>query len=320
MAGKAIHTRSIHILSRICSSRTAVLSTTGLRNCNVRSMSSSPTGDAINDTPSSSSNHNKLRIAVVGGGAAGMTAALHLSPLVAAGLIHGPIDVYESTAVKRIKKQQDVNTNTVTRNNTSSSSGHTESGEHGGKQLLPGSGALGRDIGVGIWSTAWWPFLKSLQLGMQTSIVGDANNNDGDSNSYDDISLQLQKEKNRQSYQTLLQDLEACGSYVGDVGYRTPNGSWLVKSELNAEPYGINNLLDAENNNNNNNNNADDATNNKSIDNIDPALLFVREKDLLSCLRNAIKIEQRLGTVKYHSGLKVVGIDNVDGLRIFISR
>lgn len=302
MAGKAIHTRSIHILSRICS-RTAVLST-GLRNCNVRS-SSSPTGDAI-DTPSSSSNHNKLRIAVVGGGAAGMTAALHLSPLVAAGLIHGPIDVYESTAVKRIKKQQDVNTNTVTRNNTSSCSGHTESGEHGGKQLLPGSGALGRDIGVGLWSTAWWPFLKSLQLGKQMS-AGDANNNDSDSNREIDISLQLQKEKNRQSYQTLLQDLEACGSYVGGVGYRTPNGSWLVKSELNAEPYGINNLLHSENNN------AEDATNNKTIDNIDPALLFVREKDLLSCLRNAIKIEQRLGTVKYHSGLRVVGIDNVDG-------
>lgn len=33
----------------------------------------------------------------------------------------------------------------------------------------------------------------------------------------------------------------------------------------------------------------------------------------MSCLRNAVKIEQRQGTVKYHSGVRVDGIQNVDG-------
>ncbi len=37
----------------------------------------------------------KLRVAVVGGGAAGLATALHLSPLVTAGLIGGPVDVYD---------------------------------------------------------------------------------------------------------------------------------------------------------------------------------------------------------------------------------
>ena len=38
----------------------------------------------------------RLRIAVVGGGAAGLSTALHLAPLVTAGLIGGPIDVFEA--------------------------------------------------------------------------------------------------------------------------------------------------------------------------------------------------------------------------------
>jgi len=214
---------------------------------------------------------------VVGGGAAGMTAALHLSPLVSAGLIQ-TVDVYESTQTR--KSTSDL---THKRN-----SGH-EDDSASGKQLYPGSGALGRNIGVGIWSTAWWPFLRSLQLGI--------------SSTNDSV---ISKQKNRQSFKTLLQDLESCGSYVGDVGYRTPNGSWLVKSELNSHPFGINDLL--------HNNNNDLSS--KSIieeDQIDPALLFVRERDLLSCLRNAVKIEQRLGTVKYHSGIRVNGIDDING-------
>jgi len=36
-----------------------------------------------------------LRVAVVGGGAAGLATALHLAPLVTAGLIGGPVDVYD---------------------------------------------------------------------------------------------------------------------------------------------------------------------------------------------------------------------------------
>jgi len=213
-----------------------------------------------------------------------MTAALHLSPLVAAGLVQGPVDVYESTITKKSKESKKCR-----------NSGHTNHGNTGGKQLYPGSGALGRDIGVGIWSTAWWPFLRSVKEGLSNS----ADDDEGGDNK-NTLADMIQQQKNRQSYQTLLQDLEACGSYVKDVGYRTPNGSWLVKSELNASPFGIQDLLD-------------DNINSKSIDDDDPALLFVREKDLLSCLRNAIKIEQRLGTVKYHSGVRVDGIENVNG-------
>lgn len=38
----------------------------------------------------------RLRVAVVGGGAAGLATALHLAPLVNAGLIGGPVDVYDA--------------------------------------------------------------------------------------------------------------------------------------------------------------------------------------------------------------------------------
>ena len=227
---------------------------------------------AAGHTDDSNKANSRLRVAVVGGGAAGMTTALHLSPLVASGLIQGPIDVYEANNVKKSNKLR--------------TSGHTKSTSIGGKQLYSGSGALGRDIGVGIWSTAWWPFLRSLEKGLSSGNNAEDNNNK-DTN------------KNRQSYKALLKDLEACGSYVKDVGYRSPNGSWLVKSQLNASPYGINDLLHES---------SSESNGSKSIDNDDPALLFVREKDLLSCLRNAIKIEQKMGTVKYHYGLVQYGL------------
>jgi 2-polyprenyl-6-methoxyphenol hydroxylase-like FAD-dependent oxidoreductase len=249
-------------------------------------------------------NGRRLRVAIVGGGAAGMTTALHLAPLVAAGLIQGPVDVYEANDVKQSNKlRTSGHTNTKF---TSTSGNLTE----GGKQLYAGSGALGRHIGVGIWSTAWWPFLRSLEKGLSSS-SGTSNNNSASTSSLTDI---INEQKNRQSYKTLLKDLEACGSYVKDVGYRSPKGTWLVKSQLNASPYGINDLLHgttmsttttAENHGS--------KKKAKSIDNDDPALLFVREKDLLSCLRNAIKIEQQIGTVKYNCGVRVECIDSLAG-------
>lgn len=64
---------------------------------------------------SSSSSGERLRVAVVGGGAAGLSSALHLAPLVTRGLIAGPIDVYEPDC---------------------------------------GPDVHNRDIGVGVWSTA----------------------------------------------------------------------------------------------------------------------------------------------------------------------
>lgn len=74
-----------------------------------------------------------MRVAIVGGGAAGLSTALHLSPLVEKGLISSPIDVYE----KGIKE--------------SSSHNHKTNEQ---ESQYSGSGSIGRDIGVGLWSTA----------------------------------------------------------------------------------------------------------------------------------------------------------------------
>lgn len=121
-----------------------------------------------------------------------MTAALHLSPLVAAGLVQGPVDVYESTITKKSKESKKCR-----------NSGHTNHGNApGGKQLYPGSGALGRDIGVGIWSTAWWPFLRSVKEGLSNNSTDD----DAGDDSKNTLATMIQQQKNRQSYQTLLQD------------------------------------------------------------------------------------------------------------------
>ncbi|KAL7445253.1 hypothetical protein ACHAXM_011933 [Skeletonema potamos] len=267
----------------------------------------------LSDDNRNEGNGRLLRVAIVGGGAAGMTTALHLSPLVAAGLIQGPIDVYEANNVKTSNKFR-TSGHTVATTTTSMMSGSTTTTE-GGKQFYSGSGALGRHIGVGIWSTAWWPFLRSLEKGLSSSSSSSA----AAGTSSSTVANIVQNQKNRQSFKTLLKDLEACGSYVKDVGYRSPNGTWLVKSQLNASPYGINDLLNGTTTTTNDTTTSEStiSSNNeskkKSIDNDDPALLFVREKDLLSCLRNAIKIEQKLGTVKYNYGVRVESINAVNG-------
>eukprot|EP00980_Cylindrotheca_fusiformis_P014721 scaffold4009_cov124-Cylindrotheca_fusiformis.AAC.1 len=134
-----------------------------------------------------------MRIAIVGGGAAGLSSALHLAPLVAQGHIEGPIDIYES--------------------------GNTEN----------------REIGVGIWSTALDPFRKSKE----------------------------------ESHQLVIDEMTRCGSYVGDVGYRTPKGRWLAQSRLGGTM---------------------------------PDLLFIREMDMLETLRKAVMMEEQRGTVKLHAG------------------
>ena len=101
----------------------------------------------------------RLRVAVVGGGVAGMSAALHLADLVSQGLISGPIDIFEV------------------------------------------SGNQGRDVGVGVWSTALSPF----------------------------------EESDRESHQLVYQDLLQRGTLVKGVGYRTPQGHWLAESNLEDE-------------------------------------------------------------------------------------
>lgn len=67
--------------------------------------------------------NKKLRVAVVGGGVAGLSTALHLAPLVDSNIIEGPIEIYE-------KSNDDTN-------------------------------CSGRDIGVGLWSTGLTPFMKN---------------------------------------------------------------------------------------------------------------------------------------------------------------
>jgi 2-polyprenyl-6-methoxyphenol hydroxylase-like FAD-dependent oxidoreductase len=134
-----------------------------------------------------------MRIAIVGGGAAGLSSALHLAPLIAQGHISGPIDIFD------------------------------------------GGNAEKREIGVGIWSTALDPFRKSTE----------------------------------DSHQLVIDEMTKCGSYVRDVGYRTPKGHWLALSRLGGHM---------------------------------PDLLFIREMDMLEALRKAVQLEEKRGTIKLHSG------------------
>jgi len=148
---------------------------------------------------STSSAGERLRIAIVGGGAAGLSSALHLAPLVQQGLVASPIDIYEP------------------------------------------SRSIGREIGVGLWSTALEPFRVSQ----------------------------------RNSHQLLWHDMLHYGTFIKDVGYRTPNGGWLARSELPTEV-------------------GDDVDM--------PALLFLREMDMLTALRRAVHLEEQQGTVQIHKG------------------
>mmetsp|Transcript_2708 Transcript_2708/g.6346 ORF Transcript_2708/g.6346 Transcript_2708/m.6346 type:complete len:536 (-) Transcript_2708:47-1654(-) len=152
----------------------------------------------------STADGEQMRIAIVGGGVAGLSSALHLAPLVASGHIEGPIDVFE------------------------------------------GSNENGREIGVGIWSTAMDPFERSKEA----------------------------------SHQVLMDELQTNGSYLSDVGYRTPKGHWLAKSRLGRSM---------------------------------PDLLFIREMDLLGSLKKAVEVEEARNTIRVLSGsdYKVTSISEV---------
>lgn len=147
----------------------------------------------------STSAGERLRVAVVGGGCAGLSSALHLAPLVERGLIASPIDVFEPSKSK------------------------------------------GRDIGVGLWSTGIEPWRVSQ----------------------------------RSSHQMLWQDLMHYGTFITNVGYREPKGTWLAKSQLPGEI-------------------SDDMDN--------PALLFLREHDMLAALNRAAHLEEHQGTIQMHGG------------------
>jgi 2-polyprenyl-6-methoxyphenol hydroxylase-like FAD-dependent oxidoreductase len=137
-----------------------------------------------------------MRVAIVGGGAAGLSTALHLAPLVTQGYLCGPIDVYDT--------------------------GSSDSSK-------------GRDIGVGIWSTALDPFRTS----------------------------------SADSHQLVYQDMTRRGTFIRDVGYRTPSGQWLAESRL---------------------------------DGTIPDLLFLREKDMMAALRKAVHLEEQRGNISMQNG------------------
>jgi 2-polyprenyl-6-methoxyphenol hydroxylase-like FAD-dependent oxidoreductase len=97
----------------------------------------------------------------------------------------------------------------------------------------------GREVGVGIWSTALDPFHKNTSV---------------------------------DSHQLVYRDMTQQGTFVRDVGYRTPKGHWLAQSRLEGEL---------------------------------PDLLFLRETDLLKALRKAVHLEEQRGTVVLHTGKTV---------------
>lgn len=158
----------------------------------------------------------KLRVAIVGGGAAGLSAALQFAQHAEAGRIETPIDIYES---------------------------------HSDECLHHYS-----NIGVGLWS-------PSLEVFRHTS---------------------------RESHELVLSEMVKHGRWVGDVGYRTPSGSWLMKSRLSND---FDSYLETGR----------------------PALLFLRENDMLMTLRKAVHIEEQRGMVKVRQDggtkTKVVGLD-----------
>lgn len=171
----------------------------------------------------------RLRIAIVGGGAAGLSTALHLAPLAQSGHVAAPIDVFSTPPQKR-------------------------------------------DIGVGLWSTALDPF-----VGRSPSSLSSPED--------DDRGV-------RDSHHMAYRGMTDSGTWVGDVGYRTPNGAWLMKSRLptsweERERTGL------------------------------PALLFLRERDLLTSLEKAVHWEQLRGTVQVHQDstkLKVIGLEENSSL------
>lgn len=105
-------------------------------------------------------------MAVVGGGTAGSSTALHLAPL-AGGVVRAPVHLYEAT----------------TRD-----------------------APAGRDVGVGVWSTALGPFF----VGRGEAPGGGR----------------------RRGHASLSASLRRAGRWARGVGYRTPKGRWLARSTL----------------------------------------------------------------------------------------
>jgi 2-polyprenyl-6-methoxyphenol hydroxylase-like FAD-dependent oxidoreductase len=185
---------------------------------------------------SSSSNSGTspgIRVAIIGGGASGLSTALQLAPLAEKGLIAKPIDIYEKSCLASSIDASSAPARAMATTNLTTDSW--------------GSGVIGKEIGVGIWNTALEPF---------------------------------QSERN--SHKDLIRKLEHSGQYIERVGYRTPKGDWLTKTTLSLPPSMQPNV---------------DAN---ATDRADPSLLFIREKDFLASLREAVHTEQECGTIQMH--------------------
>jgi 2-polyprenyl-6-methoxyphenol hydroxylase-like FAD-dependent oxidoreductase len=118
-------------------------------------------------------------------------------------------------------------------------------------------GINGRNIGVGIWSTALQPLVHH--------------------------------------YPSLVSHLEDIGSYVDNVGYRTPNGDFLATSRLDT--HGI----FAERDLPNHGHGSEEGK-------YDPALLFVKEWQFLQALRTHVLEQQSIGNLHLYTAK-----DSTDG-------
>jgi len=82
------------------------------------------------------------------------------------------------------------------------------------------------------------------------------------------------------------------GYWVGDVGYRIPNGKWLTRDFLDATGFKEMVALTSSN---------QKGSPKKGSTNLSPALLFLRERDLLQALNDAVQTEQeKKGTIQTH--------------------
>lgn len=188
-----------------------------------------------------------------------MTAALHLAPLAARGIIAGPIDLYESSPDERGGGGSA---------GASSEGGGATTADDDEKEGSPtrpfrppdgaGSGSSGRPIGVGIWNTALQPLSSS----------------------------------SRRSHRRLASELDRLGRWVGDVGYRTPGGSWLARSRLDDGTSGEAGGGRKRGMGGKGGRPEDGAS-----------LLFLREMDLLGALREAVEEEEsEFGTIRTRYG------------------
>mmetsp|Transcript_5477 Transcript_5477/g.11482 ORF Transcript_5477/g.11482 Transcript_5477/m.11482 type:complete len:864 (-) Transcript_5477:32-2623(-) len=102
------------------------------------------------------------------------------------------------------------------------------------------------------------------------------------------------------------------GRFVAGTGSGSGSGGDDIPNDQDDDDTDPNTISNSNSNKipNSNSTSKDEPRPRNLADNrLDPALLFVREKDLLSCLRNAVRAEQSLGTIRYHAGTEVRELD-----------